>query len=59
MGFLNADDSLAYSAILGELSTGLSFTVGFFNTLRFLSLSAGFFRRQGRTYLATVGTLLA
>ena len=29
MGFLNENDSLAYFAILGELSSGLSFTVGF------------------------------
>ena len=26
MGLLNVDDSLAYFAILGELSSGLSFT---------------------------------
>ena len=30
MGFLNENDSLAYYAILGELSPGLSFTIGFF-----------------------------
>ena len=29
MGFLNENDSLAYFAILEELSSGLSFTVGF------------------------------
>ena len=51
MGFLNENDSLAYFAILGELSSGLSFTVGFLKTLSFLSLLVGFFR--GRTYLAT------
>ena len=32
MGFSNENDSLAYFAILGELSSGLSFTVGFFKT---------------------------
>ena len=53
MGFLNENDSLAYVAILGELSSGLSFTVGFFKTLIFLSLLVGFFRGQGRAYLAT------
>ena len=30
MGFLNENDSLAYFEILGELSSDLSFTVGFF-----------------------------
>ena len=53
MGFLNENDSLAYFAILGELSSGLSFNVGFFKTLSFLSLLVGFFRGQGRTYLET------
>ena len=53
MGFLNENDSLAYFEILGELPAGLSFTVGFFMTLSFLLLSVGFFRGQGRTYLAT------
>ena len=53
MGFLNENDSLAYFAILRELSSGLSLTVGFFKTLNFLSLLVGFFRGQGRTYLAT------
>ena len=38
MGFLNENDSLAYFAILGELSSTLSFIVGFFKTLSFLSL---------------------
>ena len=38
MGFLNENDSLAYFAILGELPSGLSFTVGFFKTASFLSL---------------------
>ena len=47
MGFLNENDSLAYSAILGELSSGLSFTVGFFQDLSFLSLLFGFLRGQG------------
>ena len=37
---------MAYSAILEELSLGLSFTVGFFKTLSFLSLLVGFFRGQ-------------
>ena len=32
MGFLNENDSLAYFAILGELSSGPSFIVGFFKT---------------------------
>ena len=53
MGFLSENDSLDCFAILGELSSGLSFTVGFFKTFRFLSLLVGFSRRQGRTYLAT------
>ena len=51
MGFLNGNDSLPYFAIFGELSSGLSFTVGFFKKLSFLLI--GFFRGQGRTYLAT------
>ena len=42
--FLNENDSLAYFAILGELSSGLSFTVGYFKTFSFLSLLVG----QGR-----------
>ena len=53
MGFLNENDSLAYFAILGGLSSGLSFTVGFFKTLNVLSLLVGFVRGQGRTHLAT------
>ena len=32
MGFLNENDSLAYFSNLKELSSGLSFTVGFFKT---------------------------
>ena len=36
MGFLNENDCLAYFAILGELLSGLSFTVGF---LRFKAFS--------------------
>ena len=38
MGFLNENESLAYFAIFGELSSCLSFTVNFFKTLSFLSL---------------------
>ena len=53
IGFFNENDGLAYFAILGDLSSGLSFTVGFFKTSDFLSLLVGFFRGQGRTYLAT------
>ena len=53
MGFLNEKDSLAYFAILGELSSCLSFTVGFFKALSFLSLLVDFFRGQGGTYLVT------
>ena len=53
MGFLNDNDSLAYFAILVELSSGLSLTVGFLKTSSFLSLLVGFYRGQGRTYLAT------
>ena len=53
MDFLNGNDSLAHFTILGELSSGLSFTVGFFKILSFVSLLVGFFRRQVRTYLAT------
>ena len=44
MGFLNENDCLDYFAIFGELSSGLSFTVGFFKTFSFLSLLVGFFR---------------
>ena len=44
MSFLNENDSLAYHAILRELSSGLSFTVGFFRILSFLSLLVRFFR---------------
>ena len=44
MGVLNENDSLAYFAILGKLSSGLSFTVGFFETLSFLLLLFGFFQ---------------
>ena len=51
MGFLNENDSLVYFAILGELSSGLSFTVGFLKTFCFLSLLVGFFRGQGRTHI--------
>ena len=51
--FLNENDSLAYFAILGELLSGLSFTLRFFKTLSFLSLLVGFFRAQGSIYLAT------
>ena len=32
MGFLKENNSQAYFAILGELSSGLSFTMGFFKT---------------------------
>ena len=32
MGFLNENDSLSSSQILGELSSGLSFPVSFFKT---------------------------
>ena len=35
MSFSNESDSLAYFAIFGELSSGLSFTVGFFKTFCF------------------------
>ena len=52
MGFLNENDSLAYFAILGKLSSGLSFTVSLFKTLSCLSLLADFFRGQGKSYLA-------
>ena len=38
MSFLNDNDSFAYFAILAELLSGRSFTVGFFKTLSFLSL---------------------
>ena len=53
MGFLNENDNLAYFANLQDFSSGLSFTVGFFNTLGFLSLLVGFFRGQGKAFLAT------
>ena len=39
MFVLNENDSLAYFAYLGELSSGLSYTMGFFKTLSFHSLS--------------------
>ena len=58
MGFLTENDSSAYFAILGELPSGLSFTVGFFKTLSFLSLLVGFFRGQETTYLATPNVLV-
>ena len=38
MGFLNENDSFAYFAVLVELSSRLSLTVGFFKTISFLSL---------------------
>ena len=44
MGFLNENDSAVYFAILGELSSGLPFIVGFFKTLNLVSLLVGFFR---------------
>ena len=53
MGFLNGNDSLAYFAVLGALSSDLSFTVGFFKTSSFLSLLVGFLKEQGKTYLTT------
>ena len=53
MGFLNENDCFAYFAISGELSSGLSFTVGFFKTFSFLSLLVGFFKGQRRRYLTT------
>ena len=46
MGFLNENDSLAYYAILGELSPGLSFTIGFFKAFDFLLLSVALSRGQ-------------
>ena len=52
-GILNESDSLAYFAILGKLSSGLSFTVGFFETDSFLSLLIGLLKGQGKTYIAT------
>ena len=58
MGFLTENDSSAYFAILGELPSSLSFTVGFFKTLCFLSLLVGFFRGQETTYLATPNVLV-
>ena len=51
MGFLNENDSSAYFEVLGELSSGLSLTVGFFKTFGFPSSLVGFFRGPGRTYL--------
>ena len=54
MGFLNENASLAYFAILGELSSGPCFTVGFFKTESFLSLSVGFSGgKERRTFFAT------
>ena len=51
MGFLNENDSLAYFEILGDLSSGLSFTLGFFKTLSLLSLFVDFFRgNEGHTW---------
>ena len=47
MAFLNEKDSLAYSAMLGELSSGLSFTIGFFKTFKFSLIISW----RGRTYL--------
>ena len=42
MGFLNENVSLAYFAILGELSSGLPFIVGFFKTYVFSHHKLGF-----------------
>ena len=44
MGFLNENFSLVYFAILGELLSGLSLTLGFFKTFGFLLLLLGFFK---------------
>ena len=53
MGFLNVSDSLAYSAILGELLSGLSVrSVGLSKIFGFLLLLVGFFMEPGSTYLA-------
>ena len=52
MGFLNENDSLAYSVSLGELLSGLSLTVDFFKT-KFSLITSWLFQGQGRTHLAT------
>ena len=44
MEFLNENDSLAYYAILGELSSGLSLTVGFFQDVWFSLIISGLFQ---------------
>ena len=53
MEFLIENDSLAYDETLGELSPGLSLTVGIFKTFGFLLLSVGFVKGPGKTYLTT------
>ena len=50
MDFLNENDSLAYFAILRELSSGLS---GLFQNLKFPFIISWLFQGQGRIYLAT------
>ena len=52
MGFLNENNSLAYFEILGELSSGLSLTVGFCKTWFSLIISR-LFQGPGKTFLAT------
>ena len=50
MCFLNENDSFAYFAILGKLSSVLSFTL-VFQGFKFLSILVGFFQGTGRAYL--------
>ena len=47
VGFSNKNDSLAYFAILGELSSGLSFTVGFSKTMNISLIISLLFRGGG------------
>ena len=44
MGFLNENDSLAYFAILEELSSGLSFNPGIFQDFWFSLIISGLFQ---------------
>ena len=43
---MNEHDGLAYFAILGELSSGLSFTVGFFKTIFCLIIYSWLFQGE-------------
>ena len=52
MGFLDENENLAYFAILGDLSSDLSFLWAF-QDFKFSPIISWLFQGQGRTYLAT------